>query len=202
MIILDANVLISLGTANDSETKERIEGLLKDLVSDKTVIGIPTPVIAEYLYHAGDQVDAVLAGFRRKSVIRVLPFDEASAIEAALIYRSALQHGSKRGAAHSKARWAAVKTDRMILAIAKTNGVEVIYTDDGDMAAEASRLGIEAIATADLPLPPKQHLLIPLDGESPAYPSGADVANIQAPSDAGQGVHLGVAGADNDSSAQ
>jgi predicted nucleic acid-binding protein len=95
---------------------------------------------------------------KKRSSIRILPFDEVAAFEAALIHRGALNStGKKRGAA--KAPWQQVKIDRQILAIARQNQATVIYTDDDVMIDEASRLGIETIRPANIPLKSKQNTL-------------------------------------------
>ena len=58
-----------------------------------------------------------------------------------------------------KTPWQQVKIDRQILAIARCHCVQIIYTDDDDMIAEATRLGITAMKPGDLPLKPKQNRL-------------------------------------------
>jgi len=50
MIIFDANVLITLATAEETDgTYERLVGLIEDLAAAKAVIGIPAPAWAEFL---------------------------------------------------------------------------------------------------------------------------------------------------------
>jgi hypothetical protein len=57
-----------------------------------------------------------------------------------------------------------VKFDRQIVAIARTEGAQVIYSDDADLRRFARAAGIDVVGIADLPLPPEsaQHGM-PLD---------------------------------------
>lgn len=158
LIIFDANILISLSTLDENdETFERIVGLVQDTVAAKEVIGVPSPAWAEFLCGTDIATAAIVSALKKRSAIRILPFDEVAAFEAAMIFRGAVAGGKKKGA--SKAPWQGVKVDRQILAIARQHGVTKIYTDDENMASEASRIGIEAIATEELPLKPKQAVL-------------------------------------------
>lgn len=158
MIIFDANVLITLVTAKETdEIYERISGLIQDIVSSKDVIGIPAPALAEFLCGTDIGTATILTALRKRSVIRILAFDEVSAFETALIQRAAQSTGKKRGA--SKGTWQQVKVDRQILAIARQHGVKTIITDDDNMIAEALRLNLDPIKPADLPLKSKQNKL-------------------------------------------
>lgn len=163
MIVFDANILITLATAAETDnTYERISGLVQDLVNSKTAIGVPAPAWAEFLCGTDVATSGIINAMKRRSAIRVLAFDEVSAFEAALIHRGAIAVGKKRGA--SKASWQQVKVDRQILAIARQHSVKTIYTDDDNMIAEAARLGIETVRPGEIPLKAKQtHLNF--DGE-------------------------------------
>ncbi len=166
MIIFDANILISVSSLSENDPAyEKIAGLIQDIVNARTVIGVPSPAWAEFLCGADVATSDVVNALKKRGSIRILPFDEVAAFEASLIFRGAIASGKKKGS--SKAPWQGVKVDRQILAIARQHNVKTIYTDDEDMAAEAARLGIEAIATADLPLKPKQTVLEFGDEDSP-----------------------------------
>jgi len=52
--------------------------------------------------------------------------------------------------------WAKVKFDRQIVAIAKANGIQVIYTDDMALSAVAQANGMTPHHTCELPLPPQK----------------------------------------------
>jgi predicted nucleic acid-binding protein len=155
MIFFDANIFITLATEKDSSVLyERLEGLIQDLVKSKTAIGVPAPAWAEVLCGTDIATSGIISLMRKRSAIRILPFDEASAFEAAFIHRGAINTGKKKG--HSKAPWQQIKVDRQILAIARQHGVKIIYTDDDNMIAEATRLGIDAIRSTEIPLKTKQ----------------------------------------------
>lgn len=158
MIIFDANVLITLATAEETDgTYERLVGLIGDLAAAKIVIGIPAPAWAEFLCGTDIATSGIIAALKKRSAIRILPFDEVAAFETALIHRGAVASGKKKGTA--KAPWQQVKVDRQILAIARQHRVTAIYTDDDDMIAEAARLGITTIRPDEIPLKPGQNKL-------------------------------------------
>jgi predicted nucleic acid-binding protein len=155
MIIFDANVLISLSTGDENdETFERLSGLIQDLVAAKTVIGVPAPAWAEFLCGTGLGTSGVIQVLKKRSAIRILPFDEVAATELAAIDQSTRAKGGKKGA--SKSHWQKIKVDRQILAIARVLGVTAIYTEDVDLIAEAGRLGVTVCRVGDIPLKPKQ----------------------------------------------
>jgi hypothetical protein len=92
---------------------------------------------------------------RKQSVFRLAPFDQRSAIECAVAIDRDLTAGDKRAGAGGT--WAKVKFDRQIVAIAKANGVQKIYSEDGDVKKLAKREGIEVLGVADLELPPSDN---------------------------------------------
>jgi predicted nucleic acid-binding protein len=158
MIIFDANVLISLSTGDENdEAFERISGLVQDLVAAKTVIGVPAPAWAEYLCGAGLGTSAVIQALKRRSCIRILPFDEIAATELAVIDQTTRSKGGKKGA--SKAHWQKIKVDRQILATARVLRASAIYTEDTDLIAEATRLAVPIFRIKDIALKPKQNKL-------------------------------------------
>ncbi|MQR00229.1 type II toxin-antitoxin system VapC family toxin [Glaciimonas soli] len=176
MIVFDANILITLATENESsELYERLLGLIQDLVKSKTTIGIPAPSWAEVLCGTDIATNGIISMMKKRSAIRILPFDEVSALEAALIHRGAMNSGSKKGA--SKKQWQQIKVDRQILAIARQHQVKVLYTGDENMIAEAARLGIEAIRPSEIPLKIKQ-ISIDFDKEENASVQPATAATL------------------------
>ena len=172
MIIFDANILITLATAEETdEVYERLAGLVQGLVAAKTIIGVPAPAWAEFLCGTDMATAGIINATKKRSAIRVLAYDEVSAFETALIHRDAMATGKKRGA--SQAAWQQVKVDRQILAIARQHSVKTIYTDDDNMIAEATRLGIDAIRPIDIPLKSKQNHLdfdADVDPDAPITP--------------------------------
>jgi hypothetical protein len=76
-----------------------------------------------------------------------------------------------------------VKVDRQVLAIARQHNVKTIITDDDDMIAEASRVGIEAIRPIEIPLKSKQNKLDFDSTSDSGEASSAANLNIEPPSD-------------------
>lgn len=180
MIIFDANVLITFVQAEETDDiYERLSGFVQDLIASRTVIGVPAPAWAEFLCGTDVATTGVINTLKKRSAIRILAFDEVSAVETAILSRGALAVGPKRGA--SKAPWQQVKVDRQVLAIARQHNVKTIVTDDDDMIAEALRVGIEAIRPVEIPLKSKQNLL-DFDAPDDKF-SSEDGLNIQRPRD-------------------
>ena len=119
----------------------------------KTHIGIPTPALSEALVRSGATMGKVLEKIKEFSVFEILPFDELSAIEVAIVTKNAIDEGDKKSGSHEV--WAKVKSDRQIVAIARVHQARAIYTDDGGLRNVASQLNMPTIGISDLPLPPK-----------------------------------------------
>jgi len=138
---------------------------------------------AEFLCGTDIATLGIIGALKKRSAIRILPFDEVAAFETALIHRGAIAAGKKKGAI--KAPWQQVKVDRQILAIARQHRVTVIYTDDDGMIAEAARLNIMAIRPDEIPPKPGQNKL---DFDAPIEdvidPEISDTHQTAAPPDA------------------
>jgi predicted nucleic acid-binding protein len=131
---------------------ERIAFLLKQLEKSRTKIIVPTPALSEILVHADRAGPDYLNRMKQSSAFEIKPFDDRAAVEVALMTREAIKSGDKRSG--TKETWAKVKFDRQIVAIAKVNGVSIIYSDDEDVQHFAKRADMMAIAIPQLPLPP------------------------------------------------
>ena len=152
MIILDTNTLVQLVVVDQaSDDAHRLKGLLETAKRDGMVIGIPTPVFAEFLVRADDATTELLVALDRKAAVRILPFDKKSAHECALLDQAAYARGGKK--AESKQPWQRVKIDRQIIAIARANGATQIITSDKDLIAHSNRYGLEIRRVGDLPIP-------------------------------------------------
>ncbi len=73
--------------------------------------------------------------------------------------RDAVRAGDKKDGSSSP--WQKVKIDRQIIAIARVQGVQRIYSDDSGIVAFAEKVGISVVQTWTMPLPPEdpQHSL-------------------------------------------
>lgn len=119
----------------------------------KARILLPAPSLAELLVMAGGGLEDVLERINKTSAITVKPFDQAAAIECALMERDARKStlGKKGG---SDAPWQKVKIDRQILAIGRVHGATAFYSDDRDLQKLAASIGVHVHGVADLELPP------------------------------------------------
>ena len=138
---------------------ERVDFLIETLDKSKTKIIIPTPALAELLVLAGPAGPEYLEKIQDKACFRICDFDQRAAIEVAEQLRAILYHGKKRKP--SGTTWNKLKFDQQIVAIAKVEGVETIYSDDKDVAKFAEAQGIETQSINDLPRPPMKQQPIP-----------------------------------------
>lgn len=131
---------------------ERIAHLVQTLEESRTKILIPTPVLSEVLVRAGPAGSDYLSQINAAAVFRIVPFDQKAAVELAVMTREAIESGDKRGGSIDS--WAKVKFDRQIVAIAKSEGAKIIYSDDDNLASFAQKAGLTVIGSPNLPLPP------------------------------------------------
>jgi rRNA-processing protein FCF1 len=154
--------------ASVPQAKERIEHLINELHTQQNKIIIPTPVITELLVRAGSAGPQYLVEITKSVKFRVAPFDTRAAVEAAALLGTALKGGKKKGSSGTGS-WPKTKFDHQIVAIAKVEGGDTVYTDDDDLGKLALKVGLKVVTLADLPLPPsKTPLFDNLPPESPA----------------------------------
>lgn len=163
MVLFDATTLLLLfapdaNVPKDSAgnvitfAKERIDGLLVTLAKGKTQIIVPTPALSETLVRAGQVAGSgYLSRMRKSAWFRIEPFDERAAVEVALMTKTAIDNGGKKGGID--ATWAKIKFDRQIVAIAKVNGVSAIYSDDNNLRSFAASQGVRVISVSELSIP-------------------------------------------------
>jgi predicted nucleic acid-binding protein len=135
-----------------ARAKERVDHLIAELEREGETVLIPTPVLAEVLVKAGDGAPEIVERVLRSSRFKIADFDLRAAVELAAMTRDALASGDKSGGSSSP--WQKVKLDRQIIAVARANGSDVIYSDDDGVARFAEALGMRVIKTWQLPLPP------------------------------------------------
>lgn len=131
--------------------RERLNGLVRKLQTDKERIVIPTPVIAELLTVSGPDGTQYFDTLTRSKQFQVGDFDIKAALEVSLMNTVALAAGDKKDGID--APWQKIKVDRQILAICKVNNVSILYTDDDILAKTAARAGLRTLGIHDLPIP-------------------------------------------------
>jgi len=168
MVVFDTSVLLlalepSASAPLDPVTNaplerasERIEYLIDQLAESKQTIIIPTPVLSEIMVYAGAAGPKWLQYFNGTAVFRIAPFEQRAALEAALAIRDSLERGGlKIDASDASISRGKVKFDRQIVAIAKVEGAEAIYSDDEHIFTIGKAAGLRVHRTADLDLPPE-----------------------------------------------
>lgn len=156
LLLLDPDVDIPMDPVSGrplTRAKDRVEHLISILSQQRETIGIPTPVIAEVLVHAGAAGQDYLAVIGNSSKFRILPFDLRAAVEVAAMSAAAIATGDKKSGISSP--WQKVKIDRQITAIGVMERATTIFADDMDVARLAKAAGIEVINSWSLPLPPE-----------------------------------------------
>lgn len=164
LLFPDARQNIGRDAKPVEDARERVQGLLQDLDAAREQVVIPTPALAEALVTEGADVQDVLTSLRGSAFIRIESFDERAAVELALRLRSARKLGDIReGLSITKSE---LKFDRQIVAIALVSGATVLYSDDAAVAKFAEGSGLVVKSILDLPLPPRQLQLEPLQTET------------------------------------
>src|SRR5260370_20265894 len=108
--------------------RDRIDFRISDLHGKGARIIVPTPALSELLVKTGHSSKEIINLVSKTSRLVDAPFDVKAAIEAAIITRQAIKGGSKKGS--HPGNWAKVKFDRQIVAIARANDAQEIYSDD------------------------------------------------------------------------
>lgn len=166
MVVIDANMLLLLihpstkvpSDASGNPVKharERVQGLIADLEKARIKVLVPTPALSEVLVRAGEAAsEKIVDEINKHSVFRIESFDARAAIEVAAMARKELAgRGKRKAKLDPAATYAKLKYDRQIVAIAKVNGADMIYSDDDDVRSLATQVGIKVTRLADLPLP-------------------------------------------------
>jgi predicted nucleic acid-binding protein len=150
--VIDANGLIYLLDRRDVGLRDRMKGLLQQIEAARGQLVIPTPVIAEYLAHAGTAGQAILSALIRNKFVTVAPFDHRAAVECAELDATAKKTGNKRHPLGHDVLWQKVKVDRQVVAIAKVWAADVV-AEDRDIINIAKAAGVSCRRISSLPLP-------------------------------------------------
>ncbi|WKL57063.1 PIN domain-containing protein [Asticcacaulis sp. ZE23SCel15] len=123
------------------------------LAKEQETLLIPIPVLSEILIFAGDSAPLILERLHKSARFKIVPFDERAAVELAIIHRAAIASGDKKGG--SDESWTKIKFDRQIVAIAKVNGADTIYSDDKNLANFAKLADLNVVRVWEMELPPQ-----------------------------------------------
>jgi hypothetical protein len=132
--------------------KERVAGLVEELGRIGARIIVGTPALSEIMVRAGVQAGQTYVGIMRRSkAFSIVPFDEKSAIEVAIMAGHAVR--GERGKTANDGTHAKLKYDRQIVAIAHTEGATTFYTDDRNQRNLAVKLGMKVVGLEDCLVP-------------------------------------------------
>lgn len=145
--------------------QRKIECLLERLKEEKAKVIIPTPVLAELCAQFGDKLTEVLGILESQRRFDIADYDKLAAVETGLSMRA----GGSRKKSLTRSQWHKVKFDRQIVAIAKVNGVDTVYSNDSQVCRWSREAGLKAVSVIELDNPPPAQ--VPMD-----YPpeGGAD----------------------------
>lgn len=148
-VAFDATVLVDFFSRKvTGDRRAKLDDLVGALEKSRTRIVIPTPALTELLVRAGKAREEIHNVLTRKSAFEIAPFDVKAAIECSILLEEAWSGLEKRAVTKTK-----FKFDWQIVAIAATRWVTAIYSDDGDIAKAAARVGIQVVRIDDLALP-------------------------------------------------
>lgn len=135
--------------------EKRFSCLLQDLDSDDAEVIIPAPVLAEALSCSNTDPRSVLALINDEVRFRVVPFGQRAAEEFGFLFKYMKRPKTDDRIVH--------KFDLLILAIAKIEEVDTIYSADKPMRNVAGAHGIDCVDFQGLrrPVPPAQDDLFP-----------------------------------------
>lgn len=150
--------------------QDRIDELIENLRADRDKILIPSPVLSEFLFIAGNDGPLYLAEIDSDPVWQVAGFDQKASIELA-----ALNLDIKRKLSKTKQKIdeeitdtkAKVSFDKQIVAIAVANEVKTIYSDDKGVKNFAGYASVDVIPMWKLPLPSAKQLDLIVEEPTP-----------------------------------
>lgn len=158
IVAFDASVLVYLLDAEAAapldddgrpvpDCQKRVSHLIAELQRAKAKIVIPAPSLAEVMVYGGSAGAEWLSILNTSRHIVISPFDERAAVEYAVMERMRIA-GPRSDTPRPKAKF-----DQQIVAIARVEGAERVYSDDGHIRRLWSD-DDQVFGIASLPLPP------------------------------------------------
>jgi len=154
VVVFDTSFLVPLldpRVKGVGQVDVKLTHLIDTLDKQKDVVIVPTPALSEVLIGAGDAAPQYLEILSKTPRFRIASFGTRAAVEAAERHRQAVRKNDKKEGTES---WAKVKFDRQIVAIAKVEGAERIYSNDADIHRFGKAEGLDVVRLQDLPDPP------------------------------------------------
>ncbi|WP_370544257.1 MULTISPECIES: type II toxin-antitoxin system VapC family toxin [unclassified Gluconobacter] len=127
--------------------EKRFDFLLKDLDHDDSEIIIPAPVIAEVLCASTIDPRNVMKILNQEVRVRVVAFGQRAAEEFGQIFRKTHRGSENRNS---------FRFDLLIIATAKAEGVDIVYSSDGGVINKCNAKQIRCYSFQKLPRPPFQ----------------------------------------------
>ncbi len=150
IVMFDSSVLIDLFNPNlKGDLRAKLDDLSASLHKNRARIIIPAPALAEVMVKAGRAKEAYFQLLNRSTVFKIAPFDAKAAMECAYLLEQAFSRSEQKNITRTK-----FKFDWQIVAIAITNGAEVIFSEDEDLGRCAARMQIRFQRLSALPMPP------------------------------------------------
>lgn len=156
VVVFDTSFLVPLldpAIKGSGEVRPKLKHLIDTLDRQRDVVIIPTPALSEVLIGAGDTASRYLDILSKTPRFRIAPFGTRAAVEAAERHRRAIHASDKKEGMES---WSKLKFDRQIIAIAKVEGAERMYSNDGDVYRLGQADGLVVVRLEDLPDPPAE----------------------------------------------
>ena len=152
MVDPDADLAPDPTTGKKPErARERLDHLIETLDSEGVKLLVPTPALSEVLVKAGNGGPALIEELNTQAVFKIADFDQRAAIESAQINLKLKQSGKQSSSSGSKVK---TKFDVQIIAIAKVNDCNIVYSQDSDLKVLGDIANIKVLRVEDLPTPP------------------------------------------------
>ena len=152
MVDPDADLAPDPSTGKKPErARERLDHLINTLDSEGIKLLVPTPALSEVLVKAGNEGPTLIDELNTQAVFKIADFDQRAAVESAQINRKLKQLGKQSSSSGSKVK---TKFDVQIVAIAKVNDADIVYSQDSDLKVLGDIANIIVERVEDLPTPP------------------------------------------------
>ncbi|MDR0571275.1 MAG: PIN domain-containing protein [Rickettsiales bacterium] len=146
-VVFDTSILTYVFKASleDKIIREKVDLLLKKLEKKGVKIVIPTPVLTEILQLIGTDGESI-EKITKNSQFKIAPFDYKASVECAILCKEINKDNDKIGQKQK------LKFDMQIVAIAKSIGCSIIYSNDEHIFKRCKDLGIKVVGINDLEL--------------------------------------------------